>query len=532
MKNWRSLRRDKRAVSPLIIAVYVALIAVALISALFVGIEVQSSSILASSENQQARVQEALALHGPNGMQLIGSGSSLVGSVRVNNTGTVTVNIRALFIGGIFVCDPSTYQDAHIPPKESKWLSLISSKYSAVTINNTVLQAQWTVTTERGVSTAEKGEYILFGRPGDDDSLLRHGLKTGPLLILFDFFNWRSATGNWESGWAIPKSTPDVSWRIYILNIDNRTITIANNSFFDLMANTNNQGQDQKWFINPTANQQKSLTPNKGMFVEFNAKVNGQPQAITLNPGVSCLNFLAITGSFNDSSSFGQTIPFEAVLITDTPSMTISANPQTIPTGSQSTIRATMIDASGNPIPNQLVSFSANLGTLSAPVAATDNNGIATVKLTAGQTTGTATITATAMGITRTTPVTITGSGTTPTPTPTSTPIPTSTPTPTPTTTPTPTPAPVSITFATNGLKGNVADSTVVLIIDSNPYTLGSLPTFSWQPGTAHTISAVSPLASGNNQYSWKSWSDNGAISHTFTVPNISQTITATYQKK
>jgi hypothetical protein len=86
--------------------------------------------------------------------------------------------------------------------------------------------------------------------------------------------------------------------------------------------------------------------------------------------------------------------------------MTLSANPQTIPVGSgQSTITATMIDDSGNPIPNQLIAFTTNLGLLSVPIAATDDLGVATVTLTAGPTPGTATVTAAAMGITGTTTV-------------------------------------------------------------------------------------------------------------------------------
>lgn len=536
MVKRRSIRNNRKGVSSLLVAVYVALIAIALISVLFIGVQTQSTSVLAASKNQQARMQEDLLLQGPNGMQLVGSGSSIVGALRVNNTGTVMIKIRALYIGEVFVCDPSTYQDTYIPPKESKWISLISNQYSTVTTNNTMLDAQWKVTTERGVSTTEKGEYILFGRPGDNDSPFRHGLKTGPLLILFDYFNWRSGTSSWEAGWAIPKGTPDVTWRIYVYNIDTKTITFDETSFFDLVANTNNQGQDQKWFIDSTANQQKILEPKKGMFVEFNAKVNGQPQAITLNPGVSCLNFLAITGTFSDDSAFGQTIPFEAVLITNTPSMSLSATPQTIPIGSaQSTITATMTDGSGNPIPNQIVSFNTNLGLLSAPVAATDNNGIATVKLTAGQNTGTATITATAMGITSSATVSITGSGPTPPPTPTTNPTPTPTPVPTSTSNPTPTPttSPVTITFQVSGLPATVPSSTVVLTIDSVQYTFATLPkTFSWVPGTTHTVSAASTITtSSNQQYNWISWSDGGAISHTYITPGASATITATYKK-
>ena len=60
--------------------------------------------------------------------------------------------------------------------------------------------------------------------------------------------------------------------------------------------------------------------------------------------------------------------------------------------GGTSTVRATVEDASGNPLPGLTVQFSTTRGALSAATATTDTNGVATVTLS---TTGDATVTAT-----------------------------------------------------------------------------------------------------------------------------------------
>ena len=49
--------------------------------------------------------------------------------------------------------------------------------------------------------------------------------------------------------------------------------------------------------------------------------------------------------------------------------------------------------------------------------------------------------------------------------------------------------------------------------VDGAPYT--SAQSFSWQPGSSHTIATTSAQSGGTGvQYVWKNWSDNGSISH------------------
>ena len=62
-------------------------------------------------------------------------------------------------------------------------------------------------------------------------------------------------------------------------------------------------------------------------------------------------------------------------------------------------------------------------------------------------------------------------------------------------------------------------------------YTTSTLPsTFNWPAQSTHTITASSAVSAGNGkQYAWRSWSDGGTQTHTYTVPNSTDTITANF---
>jgi Divergent InlB B-repeat domain len=63
--------------------------------------------------------------------------------------------------------------------------------------------------------------------------------------------------------------------------------------------------------------------------------------------------------------------------------------------------------------------------------------------------------------------------------------------------------------------------------VDSTPYTTAQ--TFSWLPGSSHTIATTSPQSGGTGvRYVWTSWSGGGAISHTV-APTTNKTYTATF---
>ena len=79
---------------------------------------------------------------------------------------------------------------------------------------------------------------------------------------------------------------------------------------------------------------------------------------------------------------------------------------------------------------------------------------------------------------------------------------------------------PVQVTVQTN-------PADLSFTVDGTPYTTAQ--TFSWQPGSSHTIATTSPQSGGTGvRYVWSSWTGGGAISHTV-APTTNKTYTATF---
>ena len=67
--------------------------------------------------------------------------------------------------------------------------------------------------------------------------------------------------------------------------------------------------------------------------------------------------------------------------------------------------------------------------------------------------------------------------------------------------------------------------------VDDTSYT--SAQTFTWVENSTHTLSVTSPQSGGTGvQYVYTSWSDEGAQSHTYTVPGSDTTVTANFKKQ
>jgi len=64
--------------------------------------------------------------------------------------------------------------------------------------------------------------------------------------------------------------------------------------------------------------------------------------------------------------------------------------------------------------------------------------------------------------------------------------------------------------------------------VDGTPYTTAQ--TFSWVPGSSHTIATTSPQNGATGvRYVWTSWTGGGAISHTV-APTTNKTYTANFR--
>ncbi len=82
------------------------------------------------------------------------------------------------------------------------------------------------------------------------------------------------------------------------------------------------------------------------------------------------------------------------------------------------------------------------------------------------------------------------------------------------------TPSPIAVTLDTS-------PPALAFSVDSVSYNAGQ--TFNWTSGVSHTIAASSPQSAGTGaQYTWSSWSDGGAASHSI-APTGDTTLTANF---
>ncbi len=322
----KSIIKNKKGISPLFVSIYLVIIGAILLSLIFSALSTYESSLATRMSIEQERRQESIRLIGPKALNISGI---YAGYLRINNTGSISVRIRALYVGHKFICDPSKdlgAGDSYIDPKEALWIKLYP--YVHIEINSTTLNALWTVTTERGIKSSEIGTKLILGEP---PLLWPKKFYIGPLMLLFDMFHWSEtpATGSWNHGWSIPQSSKEITWRILVVNIDDKPIIMNEKSCLTLISNDNSPKDPKTWYIDPLLMGSTTLLPGDYNFIYYTWKApfshhggkDAFRQGITgLSTDDTCMNFLTFYGSFIESdgtlNSYGQTIPFEAVQIT------------------------------------------------------------------------------------------------------------------------------------------------------------------------------------------------------------------------
>jgi hypothetical protein len=91
----------------------------------------------------------------------------------------------------------------------------------------------------------------------------------------------------------------------------------------------------------------------------------------------------------------------------------------------------------------------------------------------------------------------------------------------------------VSVTFTTSGMCCDTGLATV-LRIDGTDYTYSQLQSlsFSWVPGSTHSVTVFSPVAGAGKQYAFTGWTNGDGLTSetsTYTVPSTDTTVTANY---
>jgi len=239
-------------------------------------------------------------------------------SVLIENEGTIELKIRALYIKSQtteFATDPSV----NIPPASSKNITLTSP--IPFTPGSYLVAA-----TERG--TLSKEYYILSW----EKTIYNYdteNLTIGPLRLRFESFEYSlnydnrpNTWGPWQPGWTPPLNVY-ISWRIRVTNVGEDRIILNNYTALSL-CRVAEPKSEIVWYINTSkAGNTEELLSMETTNIFFHlskpaGNKNSDFNAITAGNGVSTMVFLTFFGQITlpggQTRSYGQTIPFEAVI--------------------------------------------------------------------------------------------------------------------------------------------------------------------------------------------------------------------------
>lgn len=301
-------KKNRRGVSSVIICVYLALIMLVLGVSLFSAIEISTNSSIAQLRLNQERSQEAVLVK-VGGLSVV---NDKIDTITVNNTGSIMEKISGIYIGSIFIKDPSIY----ISPQESKAISISdkSISYSSNEYNSLL------ITTERGTAFSSViADLDPKSSPGAEQSTVY-----GPIRLIFEQFYYTPfineftlsdlISSTWKEAWAVPPAT-DLIWRIRIQNVAEENIQINDKSSLTLISNT---GGDMYVYYVDTSCSDLTIKPKDYATIYF---AWGSPDAdkptnqIPKPPNPRAfITFLVLEGQVGNIP-LGQTIPFEAVLV-------------------------------------------------------------------------------------------------------------------------------------------------------------------------------------------------------------------------
>lgn len=316
--------RDKKGLAT-VSAIFMLLI---VLSALVIAVEVYSDSDQSTKDQmsiEQARAQEkAVLTH-----LAVDNETNLVENVTVRNIGTIELNIRALYVkegqATFFATDPANppiNADTHIMPGGSKVID--------VSVLNLILNdsTRLIVATERGTRSLDDPPVVIrqttISYIPEDTSLL----YIGPLILNFTSFEYHltnSAGGlipseNWRSGWAVPRNTY-IAWRISVKNNDTqgRDITLDQYASFSIANVDGNPQVTPTWFLKSTNNNQLLIYGQDSSIIFTWDLPAGSTAQKTYANSNTCMAFLTLFGTYTypngTTSSYGQTIPFEASIV-------------------------------------------------------------------------------------------------------------------------------------------------------------------------------------------------------------------------
>lgn len=322
MKWLGKFSRARRGIGT-ITAIFILLIMFAALTGLVVAFFNYNLSAREQMNLELARAQERVEL-----IKLQVDEQFTISSVVINNTGSIDVRIRAIYeiLDGEtrLLFDPADYGDAVIEPASSLVI------YFPGDIPDVAFdpQAKIVAATERGTKTLDYVPTLKYGPVQPPSEYDPTKLYIGPLMLKFDDFAYRKtdSKGNldpndeWHPGWVIPKSPQYYAWRISVMNVDDRDITINRFASFNLVP-TESPSTTLSWYLEPTdlgtGKQILGTNQTESIMYIWNGPLSGTAQKMNL-PECTCMVFLTFFGIFQEpdgtETPYAQTIPFEAAV--------------------------------------------------------------------------------------------------------------------------------------------------------------------------------------------------------------------------
>ena len=275
----------------------------------------------ANTENQmqteQARAQEQITLS-----KIDVNDQLKIISVTVNNTGSIEVKIRAIYVSNNGVAtfldptspDPSSYMSTYIAPAKSLTIPIISGEIFDP-------QSKIIAATERGTKTIDSEFSLLLGPENPPQNYDPGDLYAGPLKLAFNAFYYQDCndqSGTWNSGGAIPHGTK-CAWKITITNVGNRAITLYKTSSFTTVSS--GSSDSRTWFIDAAPRDLPVNGTADLIFKWYDPEKqhnNSNLETIFSQTNVNCMIFLTFFGYYHDSQNtpYAQTVPFVATKTT------------------------------------------------------------------------------------------------------------------------------------------------------------------------------------------------------------------------
>jgi hypothetical protein len=310
MDQIKKLRNNKNGISTVFGSMLFLIIVMVIASTLFIGLYNHNKTTREGTRIEEIRSREKITICDLE-TNLVDE-TLVVTTIEIMNLGSKAVKIAAVYVDNSLIAETATV----INTKSSNSITLDPPmEYDSESII--------TVTTDKGVrSSIEEGDLVEnYQVPTNDEFYF------GPLRLDFEEFYYLEITDQdydpepLNPGWNPGPSTTLV-WRINVTNVDARDLLLTGYSCLTLIDNSG--GNQKPWYIERVQHADGTNSSiiesqeNVMIFYRWDNPETKKEQSTFANDA-QCRVILTFFGTFQLSNNrqipYGQTIPFEAVLI-------------------------------------------------------------------------------------------------------------------------------------------------------------------------------------------------------------------------